>query len=64
MAAWPLANTYLLEKFEHMTVTLEDSVLKQLDRLKPEAPCRSEIRMERGGARLFLNGRRNSPSSL
>jgi hypothetical protein len=42
--------------FEHMTVTPDDGVLQQLDRLTSEPPCRCEVRMERGGARLFLNG--------
>ncbi len=57
LAALPLAHVHPLEKFEHMTVTLDDAVLTQLDALRSEAPCRSEIRMERGGARLFINGK-------
>ena len=47
--------------FEHMLVDLDDGVLKQLDRLKGEDPCRSEIHMERGGARFYLNGREEFP---
>jgi hypothetical protein len=61
LAALPLANVRPFEKFEHLTVALDDSVLKQLDRLQAESPCRSEIRMERGGARLFVNGEEEFP---
>ncbi len=61
LAALPLANFRPFEKFEHMTATLDDSILAQLDRLRAESPCRSEIRMERGGARLFLNGKEEFP---
>ena len=61
LAALPLAHVSPLEKFEHMTTTLNDAVLTQLDRLKSESPCRCEIRMERGGARLFLNGKEEFP---
>jgi hypothetical protein len=61
LAALPFANVSPLDKFEHTTVTLDDDVLTQLDRLRGEAPCRSEIRMERGGARLFVNGKEEFP---
>lgn len=61
LAALPLTHFPPLEKFEHMTTTLDDGVLKQLDRLKSESACRCEIRMERGGARLFLNGKEEFP---
>lgn len=61
LAALPLSNVQPLAKFEHMTVAFDDAVLKQLDRLRTEAPCRSEIRMERGGARLFVNGKEEFP---
>ncbi len=61
LAALSLTRSFPVEPFEHMTVTLDDSVLSQLERLRVEAPCRSEIRMERGGARFFLNGREEFP---
>jgi len=61
IAALPFSQLATLEKFEHMTVTLEDNVLKSLDRLKSEPPCRCEIRMERGGARLYLNDKEEFP---
>ena len=61
LAAAPLSNLPGFELFEHRTIELDDAVLKQLDRLKSEAPCRCEIRMERGGARLFLNGKEEYP---
>ena len=61
LAALPLAQVHTLEKFEHMSITLDDAVLTQLDALRSEAPCRSEIRMERGGARLYINGREEFP---
>jgi hypothetical protein len=60
-ATMRLASLHPFEMFEHMTVTLDDDILKQLDRLRAEPPCRSEIRMERGGARLFLNGKEEFP---
>ncbi|HEX9007477.1 MAG TPA: hypothetical protein VF889_09295, partial [Bacteroidota bacterium] len=61
LAAIPLASLQPLERFEHMTVSFDDSVLIELERLRGEPPCRSEIRMERGGARLFVNGREEWP---
>ncbi len=61
LAAIPLTHVPPIEKFEHMTVALDDDVLEHLDRIRAEAPCRSEIRMERGGARLFLNGKEEFP---
>jgi len=61
LASLPLAHVHPLEKFEHMSITLDDAVLTQLDALRSEAPCRSEIRMERGGARLYINGREEFP---
>ena len=61
LAALPLAHLRPFETFEHMAVRLDDGVLSQLDRLRDEKPCRSEIRMERGGARLFINGREEWP---
>ena len=57
----PLAHMPALAKFEHMTLAVDDGVLRQLDRLAKEPPCRCEIRMERGGARLFLNGKEEFP---
>ena len=61
LAAAPFSNLPGFELFEHRMIDLGDDVLKQLDRLKSEAPCRCEIRMERGGARLFLNGKEEYP---
>ncbi len=60
-AAVPLVPFRPFERFEHATVTLNESVLTSLDSLRTEPPCRSEIRFERGGARLFLNGREEFP---
>ncbi|MBE2185436.1 MAG: hypothetical protein IAE99_01515 [Rhodothermales bacterium] len=39
----------------------DDDVRALLDRLRAEAPCRSEVRMERGGPRLFVNGAEKVP---
>ena len=61
LAAVPLNNISPFLNFEHMTASIDESVLTHLDPLRTEAPCRSEIRMERGGARLFLNGKEKSP---
>ena len=61
LAALPLTHFSPLEMFEHMTAEIDDSVLMQLNRLKSEPACRCEIRMERGGARLFLNGNEEFP---
>jgi hypothetical protein len=61
LAALPLAYAHPFAHFEHMDVAINDRVLTQLDRLRGEAPCRSEIRMERGGARLFLHGKEEFP---
>lgn len=60
-AAVPLVPFRPFERFEHATVTIDESVLTHLDSLRTEPPCRSEIRFERGGARLFLNGREEFP---
>lgn len=57
----PFANLPSFEMFEHQSVVLDDDVLKQLDRIKSEPACRCEVRMERGGARLFLNGKEEFP---
>ena len=61
LAAAPLSNLPGFELFEHRSIDLDDDVLRELDRLKSESPCRCEIRMERGGARLFLNGKEEYP---
>lgn len=61
LAAAPLSNLPGFELFEYRMIDLDDEVLKQLDRLKSESPCHCEIRMERGGARLFLNGKEEYP---
>jgi hypothetical protein len=39
----------------------EETVHTQLERLKGEPPARAEIRTERGGVRLYLNGREVYP---
>ena len=57
----PFANLPSFGMFEHQSVVLDDDVLKQLDRIKSEPACRCEVRMERGGARLFLNGKEEFP---
>ena len=61
LAAVPFANIGPFLNFEHRTATLDASVMTHLDPLRNELPCRSEIRMERGGARLFLNGKEEFP---
>ena len=61
LAAAPLTHFNPLEKFEHLTAEIDDSILLQLNKLKSEPACRCEIKMERGGARLFLNGKEEFP---
>ena len=61
LAVLPLSGLHALELFEHKSVEFDDDLLKQLDRLKSEPACRCEVRMERGGARLFLNGKEAYP---
>jgi beta-galactosidase len=61
LAAVPLSHIPPFENVEHMNATLDESVLRYLDALRTEPPCRSEIRFERGGARLFVNGREEFP---
>ncbi len=56
-----LAHLPPFERFEHMTATIDESILTRLDLLRTEPPCRSEILIERGGARLFLNGKEEFP---
>lgn len=58
LGAVPFAR---LSPFEHMTVRLDDNVLDVLNQLKSEPICRSSIRTERGGPRLFLNGKEEFP---
>jgi len=60
-ATVPFSNLPGFELFEHRIAELDDDVLKELDRLKSEPVCRCEVRMERGGARLFLNGKEEYP---
>lgn len=61
LGALPFSPFLSLQPFEHATVLLDDDVLKVLDRLRSEPACRSAIRMERGGPRLFLNGKEEFP---
>lgn len=61
LAAAPFATTDPFLKFEHASMTFDESVLTHLDPLRTEAPCRSEIRMERGGGRFYLNGKEEFP---
>lgn len=61
LATVPFSNLPGFELFEHRIAELDDDVLKELDRLKSEPVCRCEVRMERGGARLFLNGKEEYP---
>jgi hypothetical protein len=58
LATLPLSK---INAFEYRDLVFDDTVLDQLDRLKSEAACRCEVRMERGGARLFLNGKEEYP---
>jgi hypothetical protein len=50
-----------LTPFEHSLFSFNDSILLQLDRLNAEPPCRCEVRMEHGGARLYLNDKEVFP---
>ena len=61
LAAVPFTNIPGFEFFEHKSLELDDNVLTQLDRIAGEPACRCEIRMERGGARLYLNGKEEYP---
>jgi hypothetical protein len=61
LAAVPLYNFSSFLTFEHKTTSLDESVLAHLNPLRTEPPCRSDIRIERGGARLFLNGKEEFP---
>ena len=61
LAAVPLSTLPGFELFEHKTFDFDDNVLRQLDRLVSEPVCRCEVRMERGGARLYLNGKEAYP---
>ena len=57
----PFSQLNAADLFEHRTIELQEDVLKQLDRLKGESVCRCTITMERGGARLYLNGKEEYP---
>ncbi len=61
LAAVPLSTLPGLELFEHKRLDLDEEVLRQLNRLMSEPACRCEVRMERGGARLYLNGKEEYP---
>ena len=58
LAALPLSK---IRPFEYKNFIFDDDVMDQLERLKSESACRCEVRMERGGARLFLNGKEEYP---
>jgi len=58
LATLPLSK---IRSFEYRDFVFSDDVLDQLERLKSESVCRCEVRMERGGARLFLNGKEEYP---
>ena len=57
----PFSRLNAADPFEHKTIELDGNILKQLDRLKGESVCRCTITMERGGARLYLNGKEEYP---
>jgi hypothetical protein len=57
----PFSRLNAVDLFEHRTIELDDNVLNQLDRLSGESACRCSITMERGGARLYLNGKEEYP---
>ena len=61
LATLPLSKIRSLEPFEYRNFIFDDDVLKQLENLKSESACRCEVRMERGGARLYLNGKEEYP---
>lgn len=61
LATVPLSNLAGLDLFEHRNFSIDNNALKQLDELKQEPACRCEVRMERGGARLYLNGKEEYP---
>jgi hypothetical protein len=58
LATVPLSK---IQSFEYKNFVFDDDVLDQMERLKSEPACRCEVRMERGGARLFLNGKEEYP---
>ncbi|MCX6144968.1 MAG: hypothetical protein NTZ35_17320 [Ignavibacteriales bacterium] len=58
LATLPLSK---IRSFEYKDFVFDDDAMDQLDRLKSEPACRCEVRMERGGARLFLNGKEEYP---
>jgi hypothetical protein len=58
LATLPLSR---ITSFEYKNFVFNDDVLDQMERLKSEPVCRCEVRMERGGARLFLNGKEEYP---
>ena len=58
LATLPLSK---IRSFEYKDFVFDDNAMDQLERLKSEAPCRCEVRMERGGARLYLNGKEEYP---
>lgn len=61
LAAIPLSRLSGANLFEHSVADLTADELKLYDRLLKERPCQCSVRMERGGARLILNGKEEYP---
>jgi len=61
IAAIPFSNLPGSELFEHRSAELDPDVPKLFDRLLKERACSCAVRMERGGARLYLNGKEEYP---
>ena len=57
----PFSRLTDFDPFEYRNLEMDENASKWMDRLKSEAPCRCEVRMERGGARLYLNGKEEYP---
>jgi len=61
LATLPLSYLSGRSPFEHASADLTADIPKLYNRLLKEPPCRCSVRMERGGARLYLNGKEEYP---
>ncbi|MFH0989165.1 MAG: hypothetical protein V1799_04015 [bacterium] len=48
-------------QFEYLDLPIDQDHLKQLERLRGERPAYSSVKIERGGPRLFINGKEEYP---